>query len=59
MREDTAFTTALEMITSGKDVLTGLFFLGFGANDLLFGLAFGYGAWRSLQQADTGRQKVI
>jgi hypothetical protein len=37
---------AIAMVTSGSDVLSGSFLLMFGANDLLFGLVFGYGAWK-------------
>jgi hypothetical protein len=50
MQNEAVRTTALEMVTSGKDVLTGSFLLMFGPNDFLFGLAFGYGAWKSLQR---------
>lgn len=49
MQTDQIFSNSLKLLTSGEDVLTGGFMLAFGANDFLFGLAFGYGAWKSMQ----------
>ena len=50
MNSEATVNTAVGMVTSGKDVLTGSFILLFGLNDLLFALAFGYGAWKSMGQ---------
>lgn len=50
IKDDTNRHSALSMVTSGSDVLTGGFLLVFGLNDLLFGLIFGRAAYVGFQE---------
>jgi len=59
MQNESVVTPALKMVTSGDDILTGGFILAFGPNDLLFGLVFGYGAWKSFQEGVGRNKKAI
>lgn len=56
MQNEAVVSSAMEMVSSGEDVLTGGFILAFGPNDFLFGLAFGYAAWKSMV-GDNGAAK--
>ncbi len=57
MLDENVRNSALELVTGGKDVFTGSFILIFGPNDFIFGLAFGYGAWKSFR-GETNARKV-
>ena len=53
VKDENKRDNAIEMVRSGKDILTGAFCLGFGLNDFLFGIVFAMGTYRGLTAIDT------
>ena len=56
MQDGSNFNEVISMIQNRKKILPGILLLLFGPSDFLFGLLFGYSAWKGFSETDSSKK---